>query len=48
MVREHQKKEVFRMLAAIGGSFLFALGANVFIVPMGFYNGGILDRKSVV
>ncbi len=48
MVREHQKKEVFRLLAAIGGSFLFALGANVFIVPMGFYNGGILGAAQLI
>lgn len=36
------------MLMAIGGSFLFALGANIFTVPMGFYNGGLIGAAQLV
>lgn len=47
--REKRKEnEIYRLVMAIGGSFLFALGTNIFIVPMGFYNGGILGAAQLI
>ena len=31
-----------RLLAAIFGTLLCALGVNLFIVPLGFYTGGLM------
>lgn len=33
---------------AISGSLIFALGANIFIVPMGYYNAGILGAAQLI
>ena len=37
-----------RTLACLAGSFLYALGINLFIVPAGFYSGGILGICQVI
>ena len=44
----YRSSEIYRMAMAIFGSFLFALGSNVFIVPMGFYNGGVLGAAQLI
>lgn len=43
-----RENELYRMLMAVGGTFLFALGSNLFIVPMGFYNGGLLGAAQLI
>lgn len=37
-----RKEAAWQMFYAILGSFLFALGVNVLIVPLGLYNGGFM------
>lgn len=46
--RLQKENETYRMLLAVGGTFLFALASNLFIVPMGFYNGGILGAAQLL
>lgn len=36
------KKDVFRFLGAILGTFLYAAGMNLFIVPLNLYSGGLM------
>lgn len=55
---ETMKVSLKRYGIIILGAFLFCLGINLFMVPVGLYNGGVvglsqiirsvLDRKSVV
>lgn len=37
---EKRKEQVLQIVYALVGSFLFALGVNLIIVPLGLYNGG--------
>ena len=42
------KKDVIKFLGAIVGSFLFAAGVIIFIVPIHLYNGGIVGISQVI
>lgn len=42
------KEEVKDYLFAILGTFLFAFGFNVFIIPEGLYNGGFLGFSQII
>lgn len=42
------KKELRKTALAIVGSFLFALGVNVFTVPIGLYSGGFIGVGQIV
>lgn len=42
------KKELLRTLMAIFGTLLFAVGTNLFIVPIGVYSGGIMGLCQLI
>lgn len=42
------KKELGRTLGAILGSLVFAVGVNLFIVPVGVYSGGIMGICQII
>lgn len=35
-------KDFWKLLAAVSGTLIFSLGVNLFIVPAGLYNGGVV------
>lgn len=37
-----------RVLIAVFATFLYALGVNLFVVPMGLYSGGVVRSEEVV
>lgn len=39
---EKARQRLLQMGYSIGGSFLFALGVNLIIIPLGLYNGGFM------
>lgn len=43
-----RKKKVIQMLWAIAGSFLFAVGVNLIITPLGLYNGGFMGTAQLI
>lgn len=45
---KQNRREVGRMLMAISGSFLYAVGANILTVPMGLYNGGMIGAAQLI
>ncbi|MCD8009495.1 MAG: YitT family protein [Lachnospiraceae bacterium] len=49
---EHKKHPITmtweQFLLSVGGSILFALGVNLFIVPSGTYNGGVLGISQLL
>lgn len=47
-IENQRLNDVYRMVMAIVGSLLFAVGANIFTVPMGFYNGGIMGAAQLI
>ena len=42
MLRTTMKNKWLRLLAAMAGAFLYAVGVNLFLVPLDLYTGGIL------
>lgn len=42
------KKKVIQMSWAICGSFLFAVGVNLIITPLGLYNGGFMGTAQLI
>ncbi len=42
------KELTIQMCYAIGGSFLFTLGINLLMVPMGLYNGGFMGMAQLI
>lgn len=43
------KDQFYDVMTVIGGTLIFAIGVNLFIMPLGFYNGGVLElRRSFV
>lgn len=40
--------ETERLLGAVGGVFLYAIGMNLFIVPQGLYTGGVMGICQVI
>ncbi len=45
---ELEKKDVIRLLMAVGGMFLYSVGVNNFIVPANLYNGGMLGISQIL
>jgi uncharacterized membrane-anchored protein YitT (DUF2179 family) len=43
-----EKNDIARILCAVGGMLIFALGINLFIVPAGLYNGGVLGLSQII
>ena len=41
-------KQVKRYAFIIGGSFIYALGVNLFVSPMGFFSSGIVGSSQVI
>ena len=39
---------ILRFLGALAGTLLFCVGVNLFIVPMNFYNGGIVGIAQIL
>lgn len=48
MLRIFDKKELKKVVLAIAGCFLFALGVNIFTVPIGLYSGGFIGIGQIV
>jgi len=42
------KWNIYELLKAVLGIFLFSFALNVFIIPMGLYNGGILGLSQLI
>ena len=43
MIKQYLNKgEALKLLGAVFGTLIYALGANLFIVPLGLYNGGVM------
>jgi len=48
-VRESAKRQkVNQLVWAIGGAFLFAVGINLIITPLGLYNGGFMGMAQLI
>jgi len=48
-VKESEKRQNLNQLAwAIGGAFLFAVGINLIITPLGLYNGGFMGMAQLI
>jgi uncharacterized membrane-anchored protein YitT (DUF2179 family) len=41
-------KELGRTLSAILGTFLYAVGLNLFIIPVGLFSGGIMGTSQII
>ena len=41
-ISEKKKEVLVQGIDAVAGSFIFALGVNVLITPLGLYNGGFM------
>lgn len=37
-----------RVLIAVFATFLYALGVNLFVVPMGLYSGGVVGLSQII
>lgn len=48
MKDQELKKKVIQMSWAISGSFLFAVGVNLIITPLGLYNGGFMGTAQLI
>lgn len=48
MTRPSAKKEVRRYITVLLSAFVFSLSVNLFIVPMGLYNGGVLGMAQII
>lgn len=47
-LNEQQKQRIFGMSNAVLGSFMFAFGLNVFIIPLSLYNGGFMGISQLI
>ena len=48
-MKESEKRQNLNQLAwAIGGAFLFAVGINLIITPLGLYNGGFMGMAQLI
>ena len=45
-ISEKKKEVLVQGIDAVAGSFIFALGVNVLITPLGLYNGGFMGIAS--
>ena len=43
-----EKYSFKRIILAVGGMLLFSLGVNIFVVPAGLYNGGVLGISQII
>ena len=48
MIKNTIQKESGRLFLAILGTFIFAIGVNIFIVPVGLYSGGFLGIGQII
>lgn len=44
----YEPKEVFLILRILTGSFLYAVGFNVFVVPFGLFSGGVVGAAQLI
>lgn len=42
------KDQFYDVMTVIGGTLIFAIGVNLFIMPLGFYNGGVLGLAQII
>ena len=42
MLRQANRKELWRLAKAVFGTFLYSAGLNLFVVPLGLYTGGLM------
>lgn len=43
-----KKEKLLQAVYAVGGSFLFTIGVNIVIVPLGLYNGGFMGIAQLI
>ena len=48
MLHKALQNKWVRVLIAVFATFLYALGVNLFIVPMGLYSGGVVGLSQVI
>ena len=42
------KDQFYDVMTVIGGTLIFAISVNLFIMPLGFYNGGVLGAAQII
>lgn len=47
-LQEFERKDWGRLLTAVVGMLIFSVGINVFVVPAGLYNGGVLGVSQII
>ena len=48
MFWELEKKDIIRLLTAVGGMLLYSVGINNFIVPANLYSGGMMGISQIL
>ena len=48
MLWKLEKKDMFRLLIAVGGMFIYSVGINTFIVPADLYSGGVMGISQIL
>ena len=43
-----ERKDVVRLLIAVGGMFIYSVGVNTFIVPADLYSGGVMGISQIL
>lgn len=43
-----KKYDIDKYLLVLAGAFIFSLGVNLFTVPMGLYNGGVIGLSQII
>lgn len=42
------KENITKIITVIIGAFIFCFGINIFIVPVGLYNGGVVGISQII
>ena len=43
-----RKENITKIITVIIGAFIFCFGINIFIVPVGLYNGGVVGISQII
>lgn len=47
-MNDKKKEKLFKLITIIIGAFIFCFGINIFIVPVGLYNGGVVGISQII
>ena len=48
MVKNEKVENLKKYGTIVAGAFLFCLGINLFVVPVGLYNGGVVGISQII